>query len=688
MLIANTNVWETRIQNIDALLTARGGGRTEVYYLATVCQVGVDPPLLSISPNPEYPICDTIQAGGHFGINFLAKHQGDLIEQCARLERGESDKLQRLGFAHEVTEHGTPLLTDCIQSIECVVERVWDSGDHRTFIGRVIDRRIRATMKTEAPRRFRGGQTDGEKSLKRMVCRSGIYDMAMAVKSRLRPAPSIAEGTARFIGEPVHATASAEAATAEGGQVSVAGSTSAGESAPASSIDARASREVIRMHSDGDTTSGSGGPQPDEEAESSAAKKPSAPIDTDAPMVADAPIATRVPNAAHASNVADVPRSRLAPATPGICLVGCGWWGGVHALELRNLGKRVRRFFASRDLERARDFQRRFDGEDALAGLDAAITDPRVDAVLLALPHHLHADAARTALAAGKHVLIEKPLATDLDDAEELVRAAEASGLCLAVAEQYRLSPLVRRLRRHLDEHLIGRIGLVHASVVGNFRPGATWKNAQNEMGGGVLLDVGVHYVDVLRSLFGEPELVWAASPPHMHEQLEGEDTITALMRFAGGPVADLSISWCGFRSADLPNIELIGEKGSLAVWFRRPYVLHTSGLPGSHWSRKLRRLLPWQLEERARRWLPAERQQRLRVPDGDLIGSRALIEDFVLAITTGSVPAVSGLEGLKDLQVIDATYRAIREGRPVAPFPAATANGDGSPVLSRRHSQ
>jgi hypothetical protein len=62
VLLSNSTIWEARIQTIDALLTARGNGRAEVYYLATVCQVGLDPPLVSVSPNPEYPVCAAIEA--------------------------------------------------------------------------------------------------------------------------------------------------------------------------------------------------------------------------------------------------------------------------------------------------------------------------------------------------------------------------------------------------------------------------------------------------------------------------------------------------------------------------------------------------------------------------------------------------------------------------------------------------
>ena len=89
-----------------------------------------------------------------------------------------------------------------------------------------------------------------------------------------------------------------------------------------------------------------------------------------------------------------VPGRCVTPPIPGICLVGCGWWGAVHAGSLKEQGPRIRRFFASHTLDRAKDFSRRFDGEAAFDSLDAALVDPRIDAVVLVLPHHMHARAA------------------------------------------------------------------------------------------------------------------------------------------------------------------------------------------------------------------------------------------------------------------------------------------------------
>ncbi len=591
MLIPNTTIWETRIQNIDALVTAIDGDSRQVYYLATVCQVELDPPLVSIAPNPEYPICATIEGAGTFAIHFLGADQGEWIERTTGLDREATNKLEH--FPHEVSARGTAILSGCQLVLECNVVRVVETGDHRTFIGQVVDRHAPHDWWNFVPHRFRGEDPPRQRQLKRVLSQSGVHDLVHTVRSQVRPPLTIAEGTGRY------------------------------------------------MHT--------------------------APEDLPEP---EAPVP-------EALNPAEFPAERtsgrrLAPERPGICLVGCGFWGAVHALELERLGDRVRRYFVSRNADKARGFAGRFAGDGTFDNLATAAKDPRVDAVVLALPHHLHADAARQALAAGKHVLIEKPIAVSMAEGEALVAAADEAGVCLAVAEQYRLSPLVERVRTLLEENIIGRVTIVHGGVVGRFRPGQDWKSDRTHMGGGVLLDVGVHYVDMLRSWFGEPATAWAVSPPKLYEGFGGEDAAVCVLGFTDGPVCDLTISWSGFRAPGIPHFELIGEIGTLHIDFKRPYVTWVRPLPGNHWTRQVQSRLPWRLEEMARRHLPKATTERVPVADGDLIGSGAMIRDFVTAIASGGEPAVSGREGLRDLQVVLAAYEALQSGRPALVSPAA----------------
>lgn len=214
MLIPNTTIWHTRVQNVDALLTAVGAQGTEVYRLATVCQVGLEPPMVSISPNPEYPICARIDAAGYFGLNFLAEAQASLVRRCYALPRHGPDKAAMLGLRVEHTERGTPLLLDCIQSLEVRVGQAWNSGDHRTYVGEVVTRRLRALAHQPA-HRFGGRTPPGRRLLKRIACQTGLYDLVVGIRYRLRPPMTIEQGTRRHVtGAPddLQATAGDQAA--------------------------------------------------------------------------------------------------------------------------------------------------------------------------------------------------------------------------------------------------------------------------------------------------------------------------------------------------------------------------------------------------------------------------------------------------------------------------------------------
>ncbi|MCI0433653.1 MAG: Gfo/Idh/MocA family oxidoreductase [Gemmatimonadetes bacterium] len=367
-------------------------------------------------------------------------------------------------------------------------------------------------------------------------------------------------------------------------------------------------------------------------------------------------------------------------SVPGVCLIGCGKWGAVHALGMRALGPRIRRFFASRTPSRAAEFARRFAGDDVFVDASSAIGDARVDAVILATPHDTHAPLARAALEAGKHVLIEKPIALTIEDAGQLVELAERHGLCLGVAEQYRSSPLIQALRRMLDEGRTGPVLFANGSAITKFDPAEAWKRDLRSAGGGVILDVGIHYIDMFRFLLGEARHVLALAPSR--QGAEPERSANVVLGFDRGVSAHLAISWRGQRAGGTPNLELVGERAVLQIDFRKPRIVEWTALPDGHWSNRARAALPWRIRSRvpglmAR--LPGAQRRRLAVPADDLIGSHAAIDDFVRAFTEGRPPAVDGREGTRDLAVVLAAYESIESGRltPITdPFGAAAAPG------------
>ena len=158
-------------------------------------------------------------------------------------------------------------------------------------------------------------------------------------------------------------------------------------------------------------------------------------------------------------------RSALGPGSGplGLCLLGCGRFATFHARAARRLRGAARIAFASRDPARAEAYRRRFGGFAAFGSYEAAAADPRVDALVICTPHHLHEAHARLAAEHGKSILLEKPIARTLAEADAILAAARAAGVVLMVGENFHFAPGFAAAGEYLQG---GAIGAVRQLVV------------------------------------------------------------------------------------------------------------------------------------------------------------------------------------------------------------------------------
>ena len=194
---------------------------------------------------------------------------------------------------------------------------------------------------------------------------------------------------------------------------------------------------------------------------------------------------------------------------------------------------------AARDQSRAEAYAEQHEIPVAYGGYEALLADPDIDAVYNPLPNSLHGPWTLRAIAAGKHVLCEKPFASNAQEAAEVADAAAASGLVVMEAMHYRYHPLIRRLKE-----LVGELGPVrHIQCWTSFAIGNEDDIRYDyDLGGGALMDGGCYALDCLRLLGpGEPEVVAALAT----EQKPGVDrAMTAFLRFPGGATAWLDVSF------------------------------------------------------------------------------------------------------------------------------------------------
>ena len=231
-------------------------------------------------------------------------------------------------------------------------------------------------------------------------------------------------------------------------------------------------------------------------------------------------------------------------------ILGAAWIADravIPAIAASSNGRLVS--IASRDAERARDFASRHPFARVAGSYDAVLEDREVDAVYIPLVNTLHREWTLRALAAGKHVLCEKPLGMNAPEAEEMAMAARDAGLYLMEAFMYRFHPRTQAFVASIREPLY-----VHATF------GFTMSDPSNyrmraSLGGGALLDVGCYTVNVSRWILGEPDGVLATLKRDRSPDDGVDTTVTGLLHFPGGATASV---WASFDSPEQQELVVV----------------------------------------------------------------------------------------------------------------------------------
>ena len=248
----------------------------------------------------------------------------------------------------------------------------------------------------------------------------------------------------------------------------------------------------------------------------------------------------------------------------GLCVIGCGAFARTFATEIQGELTDIDLYFASRDEGKAATFATEYRGAGSFGSYESAVADGRVDAVYICTPHHLHLEHARLAAGAGKHILLEKPLARTTEEARAIVSAAADAGVTLMVAENYRFMPPVLAAKELVDGGAAGTLRLVQLQEDFPFQP-TEWRNDAEQNGGGVLIDGGIHKASLLAYLAGDPSEVYAAEVPSAQTGMAAEDGVFAMLRFPNGLVGVINHTWSAGPHSDRPWVTVSGSKASLA---------------------------------------------------------------------------------------------------------------------------
>lgn len=328
----------------------------------------------------------------------------------------------------------------------------------------------------------------------------------------------------------------------------------------------------------------------------------------------------------------------------GIAVVGLGPAALPHSRSLVDLAERAEvRHVVSRSQERLEAYRRLFPFPGTI-DIDAVLADDGVEAVIVLTPPSSHRDVGARCLAAGKHVLVEKPLELTVARGEELVAAARASGKVFGVVLQHRFRPASLRLKQALAG---GELGRVEAALlqVPWWRPQSYYdepgRGTMARDGGGVLLTQAIHSFDLFRSLVGVSKVVAAQVRTTGLHRMETEDYVGALLETGNGAPATL-VATTAAHPGHPERIEIIGSEGHAALVGGR---LQLSFLDG-----------PSEVVE-----AEGNTGSGANIMDFPHDAHRAVIADFLDAVETGRDPVVTGEEALTSQRWIDAILAAGR---------------------------
>jgi UDP-N-acetylglucosamine 3-dehydrogenase len=314
-----------------------------------------------------------------------------------------------------------------------------------------------------------------------------------------------------------------------------------------------------------------------------------------------------------------------------IGVIGVGSMGLNHARVCADLPDVVVAGIADQNLAAAEAAAARYGGR-AYADYRQLLAGETLDAAVIAVPTVDHHEVGMAAIERGLHLLIEKPIAYTVDEAQSLIAAAEAAGVCLMIGHIERFNPAVMALKTRLEAGELGKIFQIDAHRQGPFP--ARVKDV------GVVIDLAVHDLDVMRYITGaEISRVFAETERRIHSSRE--DLLTGLARLDDGTVGTLNINW--LTPTKIRELFVTGEQGMFRVdYLTQDLYFYENGLAPTE---------EWPL--RVLRGVSEGRMIRHVVPKREPL--RNELEAFVAAARGEAPVAVTGPDGLKALQLAEA---------------------------------
>lgn len=317
-------------------------------------------------------------------------------------------------------------------------------------------------------------------------------------------------------------------------------------------------------------------------------------------------------------------------------IVGCGHIARKHAEAMKQISNSKLVAVCDKINENMTNYVREF-GATPYKEYKMMLQDPSVDIVNICTPSGTHASLAVQAAAAGKHVVLEKPMALNLEDADQIIRACGENNVKLTVVHPNRFRPAVTEVRELLDDGRLGRLSHAAATVRWNrnqeYYDSATWRGTRS-MDGGVLMNQAIHNLDLLLWMLGPIEEIQAYAATRLR-QIESEDVAVAVVKFASGTLGSIEAATTIYPRNLEESLSIFGERGTVQLGGVQANRFRHVAIEGMDEADILRMV-----------------EGVERDPAGKL-GHQAILEDLVDAIVNDRAPSVSGEDGREAVKFV-----------------------------------
>ena len=360
-----------------------------------------------------------------------------------------------------------------------------------------------------------------------------------------------------------------------------------------------------------------------------------------------------------------------------LAIIGCGKVAHLHAKAIGNLRDAMLAAVWSRTPASAENFAAMY-GAKAYNDIQTMVRENGIDLAIVCNPHPYHKEVAVKAALAGASVLVEKPLASTLEDCDAIIDACRLSGVRLGVISQRRWYAPVQRIRKAIDDGKIGTPALGTVNMLGwrdkAYYDSDPWRGTWDMEGGGVLVNQAPHQLDILLWYMGEADEVYGLWRNLNHPYINVEDTALAIVKFKNGSIGNIIVS-NSQKPGIFGKVHVHGSNGASVGVQTDGGAMFVAGMSSvleppvnDLWT------IPGE-EQLLKDWVQKDSEEFERI-DPTIYYFEQQIEEFLQALDENRDPLVDGIAGRRSVELFTAIYRSTRNNAPIK-FPLKPENSN-----------